>query len=158
MLSVRALRSDKNVAQFIPNEPGIYKWWCNKETLDHILSRINTDSPTLLNAIETCQVDGSTLFCIYVGKAGGRNTLRRRIISQHIKGNCKASTLRKTLFALFFGPDSQSTTCKEFDKKELNDLLDTFLWNGRLFHPKRSSKKKQKPLTAIFVFSIWTEI
>jgi len=100
----------------IPNSPGVYKWWCCEELLKTILKGLDLDFaeckkhieniPNLVilkvdkNSIVHKHINNDVFYCVYVGDTA---QLRRRIISNHIVGNIRGSTLRKTICAVLVG-------------------------------------------------------
>ena len=137
-VKVGELRQIKKSETGIPDLPGVYKWWCTKETLQYFINEIASFSRTTgkaftlnCNDIEE-QIEhkffekyGHELYCFYVGKADSNHGLRDRIISNHIKGNVNGSTLRKSIYSLKFGDfDSHNETHKNNDRGYVNEILD----------------------------------
>src|SRR4051812_42304752 len=73
----------------VPNEPGLYAWFCDDDVLPGV--------PT---------VQASDRRCIYVGiapsRAGSRQMLRGRICGNHLRGNISGSTFRLSLASLLW--------------------------------------------------------
>lgn len=123
----------------IPKLPGVYKWWCSKETLKYFIKQISSFSSLSGVSFQISDQEiesqiehknfpelGMTLYCFYVGKANANNGLRSRIISNHIKGNVVASTLRKTIYSLEYGYyDRYNDEHKRRNKSYVNEILDS---------------------------------
>lgn len=116
LYSAKCLRNSSSLRKHIPNKQGVYKWWCNKEDLMKIMNKLKLDCNECIKDIEkidnvylVCtdknskKIKGS-LYCIYVGES---TNLHRRILSNHIGGNIKKSTLRYTLSAVLFGSKNE---------------------------------------------------
>jgi len=135
---VTLLRNIKKSLTEIPNLPGVYKWWCDKNTLLDFINQIsafsqitdievNTGDDILINQVEHCRFDAyeKELYCFYVGKADSSQGLRDRLISNHIKGNVNGSTLRKSIYSLKYGYyDSHNLQHKYNDKNYVDGILD----------------------------------
>jgi len=135
---VTLLRNIKKSLTEIPNLPGVYKWWCDKNTLLDFINQIsafsqitdievNTGDDILINQVEHCRFDAyeKELYCFYVGKADSSQGLRDRLISNHIKGNVNGSTLRKSIYSLKYGSyDSHNLQHKYNDKNYVDGILD----------------------------------
>lgn len=126
--------------KLVPAKSGVYKWWCDLETLRCILKKIDSNGninipadiekytyKNILNKIDPCEninipADIETLYCFYVGIA---KNLRARI-KWHIKSHTakqvatgRISTLRNSLASIFFGTTNISINAA------LNNLIDT---------------------------------
>ena len=126
---VKQLRNCRKLRSEIPAACGVYKWWCKKELLDNIIRNLNLPS-NCINDIEMVdkkvirechenEVIESTVnenyYCIYVGDT---SNLRSRILTQHLGGNVKGSTLRLTIAAVILGRG---------DENEINDIEDKMI-------------------------------
>ena len=87
----------------LPAEPGLYKWWFPKKDAEMLLIPLLSAGLDCQN-IEKMKIPAGKLFggeywALYLGKAEDE-PLSKRILRQHIGGNRKGSTLRKTISAL----------------------------------------------------------
>jgi hypothetical protein len=82
----------------VPNEPGLYAWFCDSEALPDV----------------TFESGAAEHRVIYVGIApsrpGSRQTLRGRICGNHLRGNISGSTFRLSLAALLWQQEHWSLT------------------------------------------------
>ena len=113
MYSVRDIR--KNPA-LIPDQRGLYKWWCKHEVLEAIATELQCD-------ITKCSIEKNNecdLFCVYVGVAV-KETLKERIkwhMGNHTDSSVKhktLSTLKQSLSAIH-NQDMSPSLANELDK------------------------------------------
>ena len=52
-LNAKDLRMPKNLESLPNNSPGYYKWWCDKNTLDIIINKLDIDFNDIKNDLET---------------------------------------------------------------------------------------------------------
>lgn len=83
---------DKNVTFY--KYPGIYKWWATKEQLEDFKKNHKEAVSKNEKDYETYDLNGKTLYCIYVGKASGQS-LKERL--KHYINNRDTSTVRKNI-------------------------------------------------------------
>ena len=155
---------DKEKMNEVPRCPGYYKWWAKKEELQQLLEKLEIDETVALQHIETKNFNDVVYYGVYVGIAG--KSLRQRIVSNHIKGNTRASTLRYDL-ACMFGRDIH-------DELAVNAFLDNLivefypcdareqaiqaendhLFGGKYLYVLNNSKNTQHPLAKQVVAKI----
>ena len=128
LTAVSVIRNNKAKDVALPKEPGVYKWWCTKNTLDGFLEQLkNIDSTIELDYqfVESQQDGETTYYCFYVGMTKAKIGLAGRVKGLHIGAKTKktngraikGSTLRKSINALKNGSNA-------FCERYVDDILD----------------------------------
>ncbi len=99
--------------QTFHNCPGIYKWWATENQLKDFKKNHGEAESKNNGDYETCELNGKTLYCIYVGKALGQS-LRKRL--EHYVKNRDTSTVRKQIGEII-GEDVKSEKVTEYINK-----------------------------------------
>ncbi len=84
-----------NNANFL-KQIGIYKFYVKKEVLDEIFNQLEIKNYKNIEKYPNLEL-GEEYFCIYVGQTRSKKGFYKRIIKQHVNGNSRISTLRKSL-------------------------------------------------------------
>lgn len=106
LFSINEILDNPNL---IPSTAGIYYWYFNENTIPH-----------LINLHKCKKVQGNYLL-MYVGISPSRKnshqSLRSRIISNHLHGNASSSTLRRSLGCLLSEDLGIQLRCTENGKR-----------------------------------------
>lgn len=101
-LNAKDLRMPKNLESLPNNSPGYYKWWCDKDTLNIIINKLNIDFNDIKNDLET----KDNLYCIYIGiavKESIKDRINWHINQKHSESAVKSkalSTLRQSISSI----------------------------------------------------------
>lgn len=111
----------RNKNATLPEASGLYKWWLPKNDAQKLLTPLNSAGLNYQN-IEKMKIPAGKLFggeywALYLGKAEDE-PLSKRILRQHIGGNRKGSTLRKTISALLIELGLDGT------EDRINEIID----------------------------------
>jgi hypothetical protein len=79
------------------NHAGLYSWWCDERGLADLSNPFSEDLPPLIYAGQT----GATTTRSRTERVA---TLQSRIGGNHLRGNVRSSTFRKTLTAILIDP------------------------------------------------------
>ncbi|MEG1669096.1 GIY-YIG nuclease family protein [Chryseobacterium sp.] len=115
----------------------IYKWCAREQEINEIKkaiaknSQIDIDTVFNLDKLEKRCVDGVIVYCIYVGQA---KCLCDRVKS-HIFGNCRRSTLRRTIGAILYG---------KFDEIKINEFIDKLYLESNCVAPNIKLDEAEK--------------
>ncbi len=84
---------------------GLYKWWCNRESVEELLSRMDLGHilDEIIELMDCYSFEDQTLYCFYVGMTICKKGLSGRIKGKHLSKKGNKSTLRSSLKALGFG-------------------------------------------------------
>lgn len=101
------------------NHPCLYRWLVSENS--EVMRKLNEYSKSfpklkeLLNQLEVLTIEDNKYYPIYFGKSENG---KKRIINQHLNGTVRTSTIRHTLYGLFWG---------DYTTDRKSDLADLFL-------------------------------
>jgi hypothetical protein len=106
----------------LPAEPGCYAWWAELGSMPRVPKNPHPTS------------SGMTLFYVGIspGSASSSQTIRSRVLNNHLRGNLGSSTFRKTLAALLLQEldlHPRETTTKVELPKDENARISS--WQGK---------------------------
>ena len=157
---IEKIRNDRTASSNVPDLPGVYKWWCTRETLLMFLRQIssysnrsgitiNSNEDTIISQIEKIYFDdyNEYLYCFYVGKAD--KSLKERIIKNHIKLNAYGSTLRLSIYSLKYGHyDHHNPVHKQEEKRYVNEILDKVFVEWQECNPEDVNKNEIREINS----------
>ena len=101
----------------VPKSPILYRWWFpeGSAVMDVLTqySHSNAEMATLLQQLETREIENETYYALYFGKSN--NGYRRYI--QHSTGNVHTSTIRHTLYGLCLTEKGEKQYIKEREEE-----------------------------------------
>ena len=101
----------------VPKSSILYRWWFPEESavMDILTqySHSDTEMATLLQHVETREIENKTYYALYFGKSN--NGYHR--YSQHSTGNVHISTLRRTLYGLCLTENGEKQYIKEREEE-----------------------------------------
>jgi len=122
----------------ISRKPGVYKWWCKEDLLRDFLKKLGINYSEAIGDIEQKNFGNYNYFCIYVGDT---ETLRSRIIGNHIGGDTSNSTLRKTIGSILYADVSRSA--EEKIDNAIDDMIVQIFYDFNCFEEAHKFQNKE---------------